>query len=70
MIRLKGDRWIAIKFVPGTLFIGAFAEHRRANYATLCGQCIEEFHLWICLFPCLPIHYVSASKYENEIGAV
>jgi hypothetical protein len=63
MIRLSGDRWIAIDFKLADLWIGAFWDHRSANYSTLRGHCIEEFHLWICLLPCFPIHYVAGSRY-------
>lgn len=66
MLRLRGDRWIAIEFKLTAIWIGVGWHYKTANYWTLRGHCIEELHLWICLLPCLPLHFVGASKYEEK----
>lgn len=66
MIRLRGDRWIALEFKVEDLWIGAFWARKKTEYGTARGDVIEEFHLWVCLIPCLPIHYIAASKYAGN----
>jgi hypothetical protein len=65
MLRLRGDRWITLKFKLADLWVGAFWDRRKTQYGTARGIVIEEFHLWVCLMPCFPIHYVAASKYSD-----
>jgi hypothetical protein len=66
MLRLRGDRWIALEFKLEDLWVGAFWSRKEAEYATQRGWVVQEFHLWVCLIPCFSIHYCAASKYARD----
>jgi hypothetical protein len=63
MKRIVGDRWIALEVKLADMWIGCYWEYRKTDYGTASGYVVEEFHCWVCIVPCFPIHYIAASKY-------
>jgi len=63
MLRLTNKSWITIEFKFADMWIGAFWAYKKADYHTINGHVIEDFHLWICIIPCFPIHFIKSSKY-------
>lgn len=48
-------RKITLELVPQDLWIGLFWR-----------KSVDRFDLWICLVPCIPIHYSVVSNKSNE----
>lgn len=66
MIRLTDKSWIAIEFKLADMWIGAFWDVRQCWYGSIAGIITEDLHVWICLIPCMPIHYIRSWKIEKE----
>ena len=55
--RLGKRLWVGVEWKPADLWVGAYWDRRRISYVLEgAGTVTEEFHLWVCLLPCLPIH--------------
>ncbi len=57
--------WISINCVSNDKWIGIY--HRKrivTDYLnTRSGETIKkEFHIWICIIPCFPVHIIKALK--------
>lgn len=52
--------WFAWEVKPvEPIEVGAFWDKRKANYLHAgLGHVVEDLHVWICIVPCLPFHFV------------
>ena len=60
MKRQSNISWLAIEFKLQDFWIGVFWDYKKADYSVAGFHCTQDFHLWICLIPCFPIHYIKA----------
>lgn len=55
--------WIRLDFKPQDFWIGAYWTFKKADYGCFLGRCVMEWHLYVCLLPCLPIHFSIGTIY-------
>lgn len=69
MTRIFDGLWFAIEWKPQDLWVGAFWKTSRISYhVDGRGWCSMETDLWVCLLPCVPIHFTWArGPYTNLI---
>ena len=67
MQRLGTGRWIGWGFMRAGCWIGVYWETRPAHYYVMGAtpgsfkrRAVADWHLWVCLVPCLPIHFIQA----------
>lgn len=58
MMRLTSKSWIGIGFKLQDFWVGAFWAVKPANYYSIHGHIRQDLHVWICIIPCFPIHYI------------
>jgi hypothetical protein len=57
--RIAWRLWVGWQCKAADLWVGAFWDRKRVRYYLAgTGTVVSEFHVWICLLPCLPIHIV------------
>jgi hypothetical protein len=58
MLRLVRDTWITLECQPTDCWVGASWERRRTQYRPGKGMVTAELHVWVCLVPCFPLHFI------------
>jgi hypothetical protein len=58
MLRLGRQTWIALECHPADCWVGASWERRHTRYRTGTGVVTTEWHVWVCLVPCFPLHVI------------
>jgi hypothetical protein len=56
-----GDSWYEPSLYrrpPADCWVGASWERRRTQYRQGKGMVTEELHVWVCLVPCFPLHFI------------
>ena len=43
---------------PADCWVGASWERRRTQHRQGKGMVTAEMHVWVCLVPCLPLHFI------------
>ena len=68
MLKIGKAKWLALEFKLEDMWIGAFWTHKKVNYFSieLQANITKEFHLWVCILPCLPIHFVRGISQNNK----
>jgi hypothetical protein len=56
MLRLGRKTWIAVECHPAECWVGASWERRHTRYRTGTVLVTAEWHVWVCLVPCFPLH--------------
>jgi hypothetical protein len=78
MLRLGRQTWIAVECHPADCWVGASWERRYTRYRTGTGVVTTEWHVWVCLVPCFPLHVmqtrglrrVPAGDERSHVGGV
>ena len=58
MLQLGRQTWIAVECHPTHCWVGASWEQRQTRYRTGTGLVTAEWHVWVCLVPCFPLHVI------------
>ena len=58
MLRLGRQTWIAVECHPADCWVGASWERRHTRYRMGTGLVTAEWHVWVCLVPCFPLHII------------
>jgi hypothetical protein len=58
MLRLVRNTWITLECHPADCWVGASWERRRTQYRPGKGMVTAELHVWVCLVPCFPLHFI------------
>ena len=67
MIRLGHGKWIAIEFKPQDCWIGIYWTTKDVRaYSIVGGLVVAEWHLWVCIIPCVPVHFIRAIMERRE----
>ena len=61
MLRLIRNNWIALECHPANCWVGAYWEWKQTHYSTGKGVVTAELHVWVCLVPCFPLHFIRAT---------
>jgi hypothetical protein len=56
MLQLGRQTWIAVECQPTHCWVGAAWEQRHTRSRTGTGLVTAEWHVWVCLVPCFPLH--------------
>jgi hypothetical protein len=56
MLRVGRKTWIAVECHPADCWVGASWERRHTRYRMGMGLVTAEWHVWVCLVPCFPLH--------------
>ena len=56
MVRLIRNTWTTLECHAEDRWVGASWERKQARYRTGNGMVTAEWHVWICLVPCFPLH--------------
>jgi hypothetical protein len=60
VLRLSVRNWITLRFEPRDLWVGVFWDVRPASYGTAVGHVSADLHVYVCLVPCFPVHFIRA----------
>lgn len=52
--------WLEVVFEPRDCWVGVLWMRMPCSYGTAYGQVTHEWHVYLCLVPCLPVHLVIA----------
>jgi hypothetical protein len=56
MLRVGRETWITVECHPAECWVGASWERRHTRYRMGTGLVTAEWHVWVCLVPCFPLH--------------
>jgi hypothetical protein len=63
---------VHLEFQPRDLWIGVYYEQRHNDQHALVlpDPVVIEWHVWICLVPCLPIHLVHTRLVASRVAGI
>lgn len=66
--QLNSTTKVRIEFKLADFWIGAFwsTEYLDKLPPVLVAQERKAYHLWVCLLPCLPIHFIKSGEIVNS----
>ena len=62
MLRLARNIWITLECHPADCWVGVSWERKKASYRTGEGMVTAELHVWVCLVPCFPLHFIHTTS--------
>jgi hypothetical protein len=58
MLRLVRNNWLTLECNPADCWVGVYWERKRTHYCAGEGIVTAELHVWVCLVPCFPLHFI------------